>query len=106
MVDGRYSVGQQISCHFLLFLFPLFTFLFLLLFICLKYLDSSNVCLFGSKSADETFGANVKYMWFETKALTDTVFTPSLFCFVLFCFVFHQLSMFIFVLLLRYLTYL
>jgi len=41
MLNGRYSVGQQ-------------------------------VCLLGSKSTDETFGANIKYMWFETRALSDT----------------------------------
>jgi len=41
LVDGRYSVGNQI-------------------------------CAFGSKSTDETFGANIKYLWFDTRALTDS----------------------------------
>jgi len=37
-----------------------------------RYSVGQQICLFGSKSTEETFGANVKYCWFEPRTLSDT----------------------------------
>jgi len=37
-----------------------------------RYSVGSTICLFGSKTADETIGGNIKNAWFELKSLTDT----------------------------------
>jgi hypothetical protein len=38
-----------------------------------KYSVGPQICLFGSKVVDETLGSEIKYLWFQNRALTDTV---------------------------------